>query len=127
MRASKFLLVERGVFYFMEMNTRIQVEHPVTESVTGLDLIKEQIRLAADEGLGRTQKSMVIKGHAIECRVNDEDPVSFAPSPGLITAYNPPGGLGVRIDSVATGNNPVRRSSDCRGPNCVCLATTCQA
>ena len=94
-------LFQEGEFYFIEMNTRIQVEHPVTESVTGLDLIKEQIRLAADEELGRTQKSIVIKGHAIECRVNAEDPVSFAPSPGLITAYNPPGGLGVRIDSAA--------------------------
>jgi len=91
----------RRLLLQMEMNTRIQVEHPVTESVTGLDLIKEQIRLAADEELGRTQKSIVMKGHAIECRVNAEDPVSFAPSPGLITAYNPPGGLGVRIDSAA--------------------------
>jgi len=97
----EFLLDERGDFYFMEMNTRIQVEHPVTESVTGLDLIKEQIRLAAKEELGRTQKSITLKGHAIECRVNAEDPVSFAPSPGLITAYHAPGGLGVRIDSGA--------------------------
>ena len=97
----EFLLDERGDFYFMEMNTRIQVEHPVTESVTGLDLIKEQIRLAAKEELGRTQKSITLKGHAIECRVNAEDPISFAPSPGLITAYHAPGGLGVRIDSGA--------------------------
>ncbi|MCA1827528.1 MAG: acetyl-CoA carboxylase biotin carboxylase subunit [Myxococcales bacterium] len=97
----EFLLDERSDFYFMEMNTRIQVEHPVTESVTGIDLLKEQIRLAAGEELGRTQKSIVLKGHSIECRVNAEDPVSFAPSPGLITAYNSPGGLGVRIDSAA--------------------------
>ncbi len=97
----EFLLDERGDFYFMEMNTRIQVEHPVTESVTGIDLLKEQIRLASGEELGRTQKSIVMKGHAIECRINAEDPVTFAPSPGLITAYNPPGGLGVRIDSGA--------------------------
>jgi len=97
----EFLLDERGDFYFMEMNTRIQVEHPVTEAVTGIDLLKEQIRLAAGEQLGRTQKSIQIKGHAIECRVNAEDPVTFAPSPGLITAYLAPGGLGVRVDSVA--------------------------
>ena len=97
----EFLLDERSDFYFMEMNTRIQVEHPVTESVTGIDLLKEQIRLASGEELGRTQKSIVLKGHAIECRVNAEDPVTFAPSPGLITAYNSPGGLGVRIDSAA--------------------------
>ena len=97
----EFLLDERSDFYFMEMNTRIQVEHPVTESVTGIDLLKEQIRLASGEELGRTQKSIVMKGHAIECRVNAEDPVTFAPSPGLITAYHAPGGLGVRIDSAA--------------------------
>ena len=97
----EFLLDERGEFYFMEMNTRIQVEHPVTEAVTGIDLLKEQIRLAAGEQLGRSQKSIAMKGHAIECRVNAEDPVTFAPSPGLITAYHAPGGLGVRVDSVA--------------------------
>jgi acetyl-CoA carboxylase biotin carboxylase subunit len=97
----EFLLDERGEFYFMEMNTRIQVEHPVTEAVTGIDLLKEQIRLAAGEELGRSQKSITMKGHAIECRVNAEDPVTFAPSPGLITAYHAPGGLGVRVDSVA--------------------------
>jgi acetyl-CoA carboxylase biotin carboxylase subunit len=97
----EFLLDERSDFYFMEMNTRIQVEHPVTEAVTGIDLLKEQIRLAAGEQLGRSQKSIQLKGHAIECRVNAEDPVTFAPSPGLITAYHAPGGLGVRVDSVA--------------------------
>jgi acetyl-CoA carboxylase biotin carboxylase subunit len=97
----EFLLDERSDFYFMEMNTRIQVEHPVTEAVTGIDLLKEQIRLAAGEELGRTQKSITLKGHSIECRINAEDPSTFAPSPGLITAYNPPGGLGVRIDSGA--------------------------
>jgi acetyl-CoA carboxylase biotin carboxylase subunit len=97
----EFLLDERNDFYFMEMNTRIQVEHPVTEAVTGIDLLKEQIRLAAGEQLGRSQKSIQMKGHAIECRVNAEDPITFAPSPGLITAYHAPGGLGVRVDSVA--------------------------
>jgi len=97
----EFLLDERNDFSFMEMNTRIQVEHPVTEAVTGIDLLKEQIRLAAGEPLGRSQKSIQMKGHAIECRVNAEDPVTFAPSPGLITAYHAPGGLGVRVDSVA--------------------------
>jgi acetyl-CoA carboxylase, biotin carboxylase subunit len=97
----EFLLDERGEFFFMEMNTRIQVEHPVTEAVTGIDLLKEQIRLAAGEELGRSQKSITLRGHAIECRVNAEDPKTFAPSPGLITAYSAPGGLGVRIDSAA--------------------------
>jgi acetyl-CoA carboxylase biotin carboxylase subunit len=97
----EFLLDERNEFYFMEMNTRIQVEHPVTEAVTGIDLLKEQIRLASGEELGRSQKGITMKGHAIECRVNAEDPVTFAPSPGLITAYHAPGGLGVRVDSVA--------------------------
>ncbi len=97
----EFLLDERSDFYFMEMNTRIQVEHPVTEAVTGIDLLKEQIRLASGEELGRTQKSIQLKGHSIECRINAEDPITFAPSPGLITAYHQPGGLGVRVDSLA--------------------------
>jgi len=95
----EFLLDERNEFFFMEMNTRIQVEHPVTESVTGIDLVKEQIRLAAGEELGRSQKSIALRGHAIELRINAEDPVTFAPSPGLITAYHAPGGLGVRVES----------------------------
>src|SRR5207237_10075180 len=95
----EFLLDERGDFFFMEMNTRIQVEHPVTESVTGIDLLKEQIRLASGEELGRSQKSITMKGHAIERRSNAEDPVAFAPSPRLIPAHNPPGRLGLRIDS----------------------------
>ncbi len=92
-------LYENEQFYFIEMNTRIQVEHPVTEMVTGVDLIKEQIKVAAGEKLTMTQEDIRIKGHAIECRINAEDPETFMPSPGTITFYHPPGGLGVRIDS----------------------------
>ncbi|MFG1214887.1 acetyl-CoA carboxylase biotin carboxylase subunit [Xanthobacter sp. 126] len=94
-------LYENGNFYFIEMNTRIQVEHPVTEMVTGIDLINEQIRVAAGEPLTLTQKDVVIEGHAIECRVNAEHPTTFRPSPGKITHYHVPGGLGIRVDSNA--------------------------
>jgi acetyl-CoA carboxylase biotin carboxylase subunit len=85
----------------MEMNTRIQVEHPVTEMVTGVDLVREQIRLAWGEKLRWKQSDIQLRGAAIECRVNAEDPVTFAPSPGNITSYNVPGGYGVRVDSAA--------------------------
>lgn len=96
----EFLLDKDNNFYFIEMNTRIQVEHPVTEMVTGIDLIKEQIRIAAGEKLGYSQKDVKINGWAIECRVNAEDPNrNFMPSPGVITAYHAPGGIGVRVDS----------------------------
>lgn len=96
----EFLLDQSGSFYFMEMNTRIQVEHPVTEMITGLDLIAEQIRVAQGEKLQLTQDQVVLKGHAIECRINAEDPDhSFRPQPGRISGYLPPGGPGVRMDS----------------------------
>ncbi|MBN8982594.1 MAG: acetyl-CoA carboxylase biotin carboxylase subunit [Rhizobiales bacterium] len=92
-------LYEDGEFYFIEMNTRIQVEHPVTEMITGIDLVIEQIRVAAGGDLPCKQSDIVINGHAIECRVNAENPVNFRPSPGKIMQYHPPAGLGVRIDS----------------------------
>jgi acetyl-CoA carboxylase biotin carboxylase subunit len=92
-------LYENGEFYFIEMNTRIQVEHPVTESITGVDLVCEQIRVAAGSPLSLRQKDIWFYGHAIECRVNAEHPVSFRPSPGRIAYYHPPGGVGVRVDS----------------------------
>ena len=96
----EFLLDKNKDFYFMEMNTRIQVEHPVTEMVTGMDLIKEQIRVAAGENLSVSQEDVVIKGHAIECRINAENPSkNFMPCPGLITNVHAPGGNGVRVDS----------------------------
>jgi acetyl-CoA carboxylase biotin carboxylase subunit len=95
----EFLLDKNGDFYFMEMNTRIQVEHPVTEMITGVDLIREQIRSAAGLPLRYKQEDIKITGHAIECRINAEDPFKFTPCPGKITAYHQPGGLGVRVDS----------------------------
>jgi len=95
----EFLLDSDGKFYFMEMNTRVQVEHPVTEMVTGVDIIKEQILAAAGERLRFTQDDIKITGHAIECRINAEDPEKFTPCPGRIDGYHTPGGLGVRVDS----------------------------
>ncbi|MGV6876124.1 acetyl-CoA carboxylase biotin carboxylase subunit [Pseudochelatococcus sp. B33] len=92
-------LYENGEFYFIEMNTRIQVEHPVTEMITGIDLVNEQIRVASGAPLSIRQEDIVFDGHAIECRINAEHPSSFRPSPGTITYYHPPGGLGVRVDS----------------------------
>src|SRR5436190_7686645 len=95
----EFLLDASGKFYFMEMNTRIQVEHPVTEMVTLADIVRNQIRIAEGEPLGQTQDDLLIVGHAIECRINAENPETFAPSPGLISAFNLPGGPGVRVDT----------------------------
>ncbi|HRP10076.1 MAG TPA: acetyl-CoA carboxylase biotin carboxylase subunit [Terricaulis sp.] len=92
-------LYEDGEFYFMEMNTRLQVEHPVTEMITGIDLVREQIRIADGAPLSVKQKDVKFNGHSIECRVNAENPRTFAPSPGRISGFHPPGGLGVRLDS----------------------------
>jgi acetyl-CoA carboxylase biotin carboxylase subunit len=92
-------LYENGEFYFIEMNTRLQVEHPVTEMITGLDLVQEQIRVAAGAKLGFTQNEIEFSGHAIECRINAENWRTFAPSPGMVDAVHVPGGLGVRVDS----------------------------
>ena len=103
----EYLLDERGEFYFMEMNTRIQVEHPVTEAVTGVDLVSTQIRLATGDPLPWKQEEIQLRGAAIEARVNAEDPVTFAPWPGKITGYSVPGGLGVRVDSAAYENYTV--------------------
>ena len=97
----EFLLDEDGRFHFIEMNTRIQVEHPVTETVTGIDMIKEQIKISAGESLAFRQEDIVHSGHALECRINAEDPVTFQPSPGTITTFHLPGGPGVRIDTAA--------------------------
>ena len=92
-------LYEKGEFFFIEMNTRLQVEHPVTEAITGIDLVREQIRIAAGLPLSFRQEDVTFEGHAIECRINAENPRTFAPSPGLVTDFHAPGGLGVRLDS----------------------------
>jgi acetyl-CoA carboxylase biotin carboxylase subunit len=92
-------LLDGDEFYFMEMNTRVQVEHPITEMITGIDIVKEQIISAAGGKLRFKQEDIVLRGHAIECRINAEDPANFLPSPGKITYYHAPGGLGVRVDS----------------------------
>jgi len=92
-------LFENGEFYFIEMNTRVQVEHPVTEMITGVDIVREQIRIAAGEELAYAQSDITLRGHALECRINAEDPESFLPSPGTISAYHAPGGPGIRVDS----------------------------
>ncbi|HYP57068.1 MAG TPA: acetyl-CoA carboxylase biotin carboxylase subunit [Beijerinckia sp.] len=105
-------LYEDGKFYFIEMNTRIQVEHPVTEMITGVDLVNEQIKIAAGSPLGLTQDEITFSGHAIECRINAEHPASFRPSPGKIAYYHPPGGLGVRVDSAVYAGYTIPPSYD---------------
>ena len=92
-------LYENGEFYFIEMNTRLQVEHTISEMITGIDLVREQIKVAAGQSLTMRQEEISFRGHAIECRINAEDPVTFMPSPGLVTEHHVPGGLGVRVDS----------------------------
>jgi acetyl-CoA carboxylase biotin carboxylase subunit len=92
-------LFQDGKFYFIEMNTRLQVEHPVTEMITGVDIVREQLRIAAGEKLSFAQTDLAIRGHAIECRINAEDPKTFIPSPGRVELWHPPGGPGVRVDS----------------------------
>jgi acetyl-CoA carboxylase biotin carboxylase subunit len=99
-------LYQEGEFYFIEMNTRVQVEHPITEMVTGVDIVREQIRIAAGEPLAYRQKDITWRGHAIECRINAEDSERFIPSPGTVTMYHAPGGPGIRVDShLYTGYN----------------------
>ncbi len=97
----EFIFDDRGKYYFMEMNTRIQVEHPVTEMITGVDLVKQQVRIAAREKLGLRQEDIVFRGSAIECRINAECPDSYLPCPGKLTAFHPPSGCGVRVDTAA--------------------------
>ncbi|MDR1071116.1 MAG: acetyl-CoA carboxylase biotin carboxylase subunit [Rickettsiales bacterium] len=105
-------MYENGEFYFLEMNTRLQVEHPVTEQVYGIDLVREQIRVAAGEKLGISQRSLVPKGHAIEFRINAEDPETFAPNPGTISQYRPSGGFGVRVDSAEFAGHAIPPNYD---------------
>jgi acetyl-CoA carboxylase biotin carboxylase subunit len=117
----EFLLDPDGNFYFMEMNTRIQVEHPVTEMVTGVDLVKEQMRVANHHRLRLTQDDIQIRGHAIECRINAEDPArNFAPSPGRIAEFHPPGGPGVRLDTHIYTDYTVGPQYDSLLAKCVC-------
>jgi acetyl-CoA carboxylase biotin carboxylase subunit len=118
----EFLMDEKGRYYFMEMNTRIQVEHPVTEQVYGLDLVRLQIKLANGDRLDRAQETVVPRFHAIECRVNAEDPVKFIPSPGLVSGYHQPGGYGVRVDTIVYEQYKVQPHYDSLVAKLVCWA-----
>ena len=100
-------LYQDGEFFFIEMNTRIQVEHPVTEMITGVDLVREQLRIAAGERLRIRQEDLVLRGHAIECRINAEDPKTFVPSPGTVQLWHSPGGPGIRVDTHLYGGYQV--------------------
>ena len=117
-------LFENGEFYFIEMNTRLQVEHPVTEMVTGVDIVQEQIRVAAGEKLRYKQRDVIQKGHAIECRINAEDAYKFTPSPGRITSWHPPGGPGVRVDSHAYAGYFVPSNYDSMIGKVICYGDT---
>ena len=105
-------LFENDEFFFIEMNTRIQVEHPVTELITGIDLVQEQIKIAAGEKLSFKQKDIIFRGHAVECRINAEDPFKFTPSPGKILSWHTPGGPGIRVDSHVYSGYTVPSSYD---------------
>ncbi len=120
-------LYENGEFFFIEMNTRVQVEHPVTEMITGVDIVREQLRIAAGEKLSLRQKDLEIRGHAVECRINAEDPRTFAPSPGKITFYHPPGGPGVRVDSHVYGGYVVPPHYDSMIGKVICHDATREA
>ena len=120
----EFLLDEQGRYYFMEVNTRAQVEHPVTEIVAGLDLIKEQIRIAQGEPISYPYDEVQLAGHAIECRINAEDPKTFAPWPGTVTAYHAPGGPGVRIDSMLYAGYTVPSHYDSMIAKLICFGST---
>jgi acetyl-CoA carboxylase biotin carboxylase subunit len=117
-------LYENGEFYFIEMNTRVQVEHPVTEMVTGIDIVQQQIRVAAGEKLALKQRDLATRGAAIECRINAEDPYRFTPSPGRITAWHPPGGPGVRVDSHAYSGYFVPPNYDSMIGKVICYGDT---
>ncbi len=117
-------LYENGEFYFIEMNTRVQVEHPVTEFITGVDIVQQQILIATGAKLALRQRDIVIRGHAIECRINAEDPYKFTPSPGRITGWHPPGGPGVRVDSHAYTNYVVPPNYDSMIGKVICYGDT---